>query len=106
MVLSKAVDMVPPYNVGVSITCNYRTCPPLQSNLAESRVVGEGGKVEVLSPELPDGTLVDVIILVEPVEQDTTEYLLSAAANRRHLLQALQDLERPSSYIYVNPADL
>lgn len=72
----------------------------------QKTIVGEGGKVEVLSPELPDGTLVDVIILVEPAEQDTTEYLLSTEANRRHLLQALSDLERPSSYIYVNPADL
>jgi antitoxin YefM len=76
------------------------------AGIRQKTIVGEGGKVEVLSPELPDGTLVDVIILVEPVEQDTTEYLLSTEANRRHLLQALQDLKRPSSYIYVNPADL
>jgi len=76
------------------------------AGIRQKTIVGEGGKVEVLSPELPDGTLVDVIILVEPAEQDTTEYLLSTEANRRHLLQALSDLERPSSYIYVNPADL
>ena len=76
------------------------------AGIRQKTIVGEGGKVEVLSPELPDGTLVDVIILVEPVEQDTTEYLLSTEANRHHLLQALQDLKRPSSYIYVNSADL
>ncbi|MBM3135356.1 MAG: hypothetical protein FJZ89_08795, partial [Chloroflexi bacterium] len=66
------------------------------AGIRQKTIVGEGGKVEVLSPELPCGTLVDVIILVEPAEQDTTEYLLSTEANRRHLLQALQDLQRPS----------
>jgi antitoxin YefM len=76
------------------------------AGLRQKTVVGEGGRVELLLPELPYGALVDVIVLVEPAEPDTTEYLLSTEANRRHLLQALQDLERPASYIYVNPADL
>lgn len=76
------------------------------AGIRQKTLVGEGGKIEVLSPELPSGTLVEVIILVEPVEQDTTEYLLSTEANRSHLLQALRDLEDPSRYIYVNPADL
>ena len=76
------------------------------AGIRQKAVVGEGGKIEVLSPELPSGMLVEVIILVEPVEQDTTEYLLSTEANRSHLLQALRDLEDPSRYIYVNPADL
>jgi len=76
------------------------------AGIRQKTVVGEGGKIEVLSPELPSGTLVEVIILVEPVEQDTTEYLLSTEANRNHLLQALRDLEDPSRYSYVNPADL
>ena len=47
------------------------------TGIRQKVIVGEGGKVEILSPELPRGTLVDVIILVETVEQDTTEYLLS-----------------------------
>jgi antitoxin YefM len=55
---------------------------------------------------LPDGALVEVIVLVESAEQDATEYLLSTEANRQHLLQALEDLEQPASYIYVDPADL
>lgn len=76
------------------------------AGIRQKTLVGEGGKIEVLSPELPSGTLVEVIILVEPVEQDTTEYLLSTEANRGHLLQALRDLEDPSRYIYANPADL
>jgi len=50
--------------------------------------------------------LVDVIVLVEPEEQDVTEYLLSTEANRIHLLRSLQDLDDPSCYIYVDPAEL
>jgi antitoxin YefM len=76
------------------------------TGIRQKTVVGEGGKIEIVSPELPSGTLVEVIVLVEPVEQDTTEYLLSTEANRNHLLQALQDLEKPDGYIYVDSADL
>ena len=76
------------------------------TGIRQKAIVGEGGKIEILSPELPSGALVEVIVLVEPVEQDTTEYLLSTEANRNHLLEALQDLEKPSTYVYVDPADL
>ncbi len=76
------------------------------TGIRQKTVVGEGGKIEFLSPELPSGMLVEVIVLVEPEEQDTTEYLLSTEANRHHLLQALQDLNDPSCYIYTNPAEL
>ncbi len=77
------------------------------AGIRQKAVVGEGGKIEVSSPELPSGMLVEVIVMVEPAEQqDTTGYLLSTEANRNHLLQALRDLEDPSRYIYVNPADL
>jgi antitoxin YefM len=76
------------------------------TGIRQKAVVGEGGKIEILTSELPSGVLVEVIVLVEPVEQDTTEYLLSTEANRNHLLEALQDLEKPSTYVYVDPADL
>jgi len=74
------------------------------AGIRQKTVVGAGGKVEILSPDLPSGTLVEVIVLVEPVEQDTTEYLLSTEANRTHLLQALRDLENPASHIQVDLA--
>jgi len=74
------------------------------AGIRQKTVVGVGGKVEILSPDLPSGTRVEVIVLVEPVEQDTTEYLLSTEANRKHLLQALRDLENPASYIHVDLA--
>ena len=76
------------------------------AGVRQKAVAGEGGRIEILSPELPSGALVEVIVLVEPAEQDTTEYLLSTEANRSHLLQASRDLEDPSRYIYVSLADL
>lgn len=72
----------------------------------QKTVVGEGGKIELSSPALPQGALVDVIVLMEPEEQDQTEYLLSTEANRSHLLQALRELDDSSSYIYVDPGKL
>ena len=76
------------------------------TGIRQKTVVGEGGKIAFLSPELPSGKLVEVIVLVEPEEQDATKYLLSTEANRNHLLQALGDLDDPSCYIYVEPDEL
>jgi antitoxin YefM len=76
------------------------------TGIRQKTVVREGGKIELVSSELPSGMLVEVIVLVESEEQDATEYLLSTEANRNHLLQALQDLDDPSCYIYVDPAEL
>lgn len=76
------------------------------AGIRQKALVGEHGKVEIAAPDLPTGTLVDVIVLMEPGEQDTTDYLLSSKANRSHLMQALRDLDDQSSYIYVTAADL
>ena len=76
------------------------------AGIRQKAIVGEHGKVEITAPDLPTGTLVDVIVLMEPGEQDTTDYLLSSKANRSHLMQALRDLDDRSSYIYVTAADL
>lgn len=76
------------------------------TGVRQKTVVGEGGRVELLSPELPRGTLVDVIVLVDSADQDTTEYLISTEANRKHLLQALHDLDDRSTYTHVKPSDL
>ena len=76
------------------------------TGIRQKMIVGEGGKIEFVSPELPSGTLVEVIVLVEPEEQDATEYLLSTEANRNHLLKALQDLDDPSCYIYQDSTEL
>jgi antitoxin YefM len=69
-------------------------------------IVGEGGKVEIISSDLPAGALVDVIVVVESDAKDTTEYLLSNAANRRHLLKAIKDMDDRQKYVHVDADDL
>jgi antitoxin YefM len=76
------------------------------TGIRQKTVVGEGGKIEFSSAELPTGTRVEVIVLVESEGQDATEYLLSTEANRNHLLQALRELDDPTGYVYVDPAEL
>ena len=76
------------------------------NSIRQKTIVGKGGKIEFTSPELLSGMRVEVIVLVEPEEQDATDYLLSTEANRTHLFQALQDLDDPSRYIYADPAEL
>ena len=67
-------------------------------------LVKEGGKIEISSPELPSGTLVEVIIfLPSEEEQDTTEYLLSTEANRQHLLKAMTHVEKRENLITITP---
>lgn len=74
------------------------------SGIREKTVVKEGGKIEISSPDLPDGAQVEVIVLVE--EKDTTEYLLSSEANRKHLEQAMRDAENPEKLIYIDIENL
>ncbi|MBM3128542.1 MAG: hypothetical protein FJ009_07940 [Chloroflexi bacterium] len=76
------------------------------TGIKQKTIVGEVGKIEISSPQLPSGALVDVIVFVEPEEQDATEYLLSTEANRQHLSKALQDLGDPSKHTLINLADL
>lgn len=75
------------------------------TGIREKTIVKENGMVEISAPDLPVGTEVEVIILVED-EQDTTEYLLSTEANRRHLEQAMLDAEDPEKRIYVDIENL
>lgn len=75
------------------------------TGIREKTVVKKGGRIEISSPDLPDGEEVEVIVLVGD-EQDTTEYLLSTEANRRHLEQAMRDAEDPTKRIYVDIENL
>jgi antitoxin YefM len=74
--------------------------------IREHTVIKNGGQIEIPLTDLPDGTEVEVIVLVEGEEVDTTEYLLSTAANREHLEQALRDANDPTKRIHVDVADL
>ncbi len=62
--------------------------------------------VEISAPDLPVGTEVEVIILVEEEKMDTTEYLLSTEANRKYLEQAMLDAKDPEKLIYVDIENL
>ena len=76
------------------------------TGIREKTIVKEGGKVEISSTDLPIGIEVEVIILVEEEEQDTTEYLLSTEANREHLRKSRRDAQDPTKLIYVDVEDL
>jgi antitoxin YefM len=79
----------------------------MKSAIRQKTRVKPGGKLEIFSPKLPEGALVEVrVFLLPKEEQDMTDYLLSTEANRRHLMEALADLENPSTYIYVDPENL
>jgi antitoxin YefM len=75
------------------------------TGIREKTIVGEGGKIEILSPDLPIGTEVEVIVLVEE-EQDTTEYLLSTEANSKYMEEALEELKHPERFIPVDIENL
>lgn len=68
-------------------------------------VVNEDGRIAINSPELRRGDTVEVIVLVNP-EEDETEYLLSTEANQLHLREALQQSDDKKNYIYVDPEKL
>ncbi len=72
------------------------------TGIREKTIVREGGKIEISSLDLPIGKEVEVIVLVEDEEQDTTEYLLSTEANRKHLMKEMRDAENPEKLIYVD----
>jgi len=75
------------------------------NRLRKKVVVFEEGRVEVNSPDLHRGDVVEIIVLVNP-EQDETEYLLSTDVNRMHLRESLQQSENKSRYTYVEPDKL
>lgn len=79
------------------------------NGIKQRGVVSKDGKIEIQTPELPEGTIVEVIILVEPettesdssspISQDTTEYLLSNEANRRHLITGIKNIETNTNLV-------
>ncbi len=73
------------------------------TGIREKTVVGENGMVEIFAADLPVGTEVEVIVLVDDAEeQDATEYLLSSEANRLHLMKSISDAANPEKLTYVD----
>jgi antitoxin YefM len=85
------------------------------SGIKQQAVVGKDGKIEIQTSELAEGTVVEVIVLVEQgraeatsdqsISQDTTEYLLSTEANRYHLMTAIQDVKAKTNLISFTPEE-
>ncbi|OQW87096.1 MAG: hypothetical protein BWK78_09385 [Thiotrichaceae bacterium IS1] len=74
--------------------------------IRQEMIVKEGGKIEISLPELPSGAMVEVIIfLPSDDEQDTTDYLLSTEANRKHLLEAITHVEKRENLIILTPEE-
>ena len=66
----------------------------------------KNGKLDLPFLDLPEGTVVEAILLVDQSELDETSYLLSSDANRRNLIAGLEELQKPQNYIYVDSAIL
>ncbi len=63
--------------------------------LKQKVIVGKNGKIELPTTELLEGTTVEIIILVEPEnEEDETTYLLKSEANKKQLLKALENVNQ------------
>ncbi len=69
-------------------------------------IVGKQGKIEFQTPELSEGTEVEIIVLVPDSvldsEGDTTEYLLSTTANRRELLEAIERVDDRDNLVTIS----
>lgn len=76
-------------------------------NAIKYKAIIKNGRLEMPIIDLPEGTIVEAILLIESeIEMDETAYLLSTEANRRNLLEGLEELKHPQNYIYVDIATL
>jgi antitoxin YefM len=63
-------------------------------------------KIELSPTQWLEGTLLEIIMLVDPAnEEDETTYLLKSEANKKHLLKALDNVKK-GNLIEVNIDDL
>lgn len=75
------------------------------SGIKQKAIVGKNGKIELSATELPEGRVVEVIVLVEsPIEEDETTYLMKSEQNKKHLLKALGNVDK-GNLIYVDLAE-
>lgn len=78
-------------------------------NAIKYKAIVKNGRLDMPFINLPEGTIVEAILLVEQESQidiDETAYLLSTKSNRRNLMEGLEELKQPQNYIYVDIATL
>lgn len=78
-------------------------------NAIKYKAIVKNGRLDMPIINLPEGTIVEAILLIEQESQidiDETAYLLSTEANRRNLIEGLEELKQPQNYIYVDIATL
>ncbi|MEI6328342.1 MAG: hypothetical protein WCP16_03860 [Pseudanabaena sp. ELA645] len=80
-------------------------------NAIKYQAIVKNGKLDMPMIDLPEGTVVEAILLVEQetewkLKMDETGYLLSTIANRRNTLEGLDELKLPQNCIYVDVATL
>ena len=79
------------------------------SVMKQQVVVGKDGKIEIQTSEFAEGTVVEVIILVEQDNlsdsKDETEYLLSTKANRDRLMAAIQNVATETNLVSFTPEE-
>jgi len=63
------------------------------NSIKQKAIVGQNGKIELPTTELTEGTVVEVIVLVE-ADPDETDYLLRSNANKKQLLDALENVKQ------------
>jgi antitoxin YefM len=72
------------------------------TGIKQKATVGKNGKIELPQTNLQEGTIVEVIVLAnQEIEEDETTYLLKSSANKKHLLKAIENVEK-GNLIYVN----
>jgi antitoxin YefM len=75
------------------------------TGIKQRAVVGKDGKIEISTSDLPEGTTVEIIVLIEQPDPDETEYLLSTNANRTRLLQALERAKNAENLVVITPEE-
>ena len=65
------------------------------NTIRQKATVGKNGKIEISQSQFKEGTSVEVIIVNNSVElEDETTYLLKSEANKKHLLEAIENVKK------------
>ena len=65
------------------------------NTIRQKATVGKDGKIEISQSQFKEGTSVEVIIVNNSVElEDETTYLLKSEANKKHLLEAIENIKQ------------